>query len=58
MVNLDDITELADETIFTLDPLPIRSFEKNYDVQLDITIEMNLSQRQIARDGYNILDYI
>ena len=43
IVNLDDMTELEDETVFRLDEMPIRSYEKDYDVQLDITVEMNLN---------------
>ena len=36
----------------------MRSYEKDYVTQLDISIEMNLNQRQVARDGYTVLDYI
>lgn len=41
-----------------MEALPFRSYEKDYDVQLDITIEMNLNQVVIARDGYTLLDFI
>ena len=58
IVNFDDMTELEDETVFRLDELPIRSYEKDFDVQLDITVEMNLNQLVISRDGYTILDFI
>lgn len=44
VINLDDFTELEDETVFRLEQLPSRSYEKDYDVQLDITVEMNLNQ--------------
>ena len=57
MINLDDLTEIEYHSIFQLDALPTRSYEKDHDTQLEITIEMNLSQRMVARDGYTILDY-
>ena len=38
--------------------MPNRSYEKDEDVQLDITLEMNLDQIVIARDGYTVLDFI
>lgn len=52
------MTELENETVFSLDRLPTKSYEKDYDVQLDITVEMNLNQLIVARDGYTILDFI
>ena len=52
------MTELENETVFSLDQLPTKSYEKDYDVQLDITVEMNLNQLIVARDGYTILDFI
>ena len=58
LINLDDLTELEDSTVFRLEQLPTKSYEKEYDVQLDITIEMNLNQLVIARDGYTVLDYL
>ena len=39
---MDDYTELEDDTVFRLEQLPNKSYEKDFDVQLDITIEMNL----------------
>ena len=58
VINLDEITELEDETVFHLEQMPQRSYEKDEDVQLDITVEMNLNQLVIARDGYTLLDFI
>ena len=52
------MTELENETVFSLDRLPTKSYEKDYDAQLDITVEMNLNQLIVARDGYTILDFI
>ena len=42
-IDLDSITEIEDDTLFTIDPIPKRSFEKEEHVQTDITIEMNLN---------------
>ena len=38
--------------------LPIKSYEKDYDIQVDITFEMNMDQLVISRDGYTILDWL
>ena len=57
-INLDEITELDDASVFKLESQPLRTYEKDYNVQMDFTIEMNLSQRVVARDGYTFLDYL
>ena len=41
------MTELENETVFSLDRLPTKSYEKDYDVQVDITIEMDLNLTQL-----------
>ena len=38
--------------------MPIRSYEKDYVVQMFITIEMNFDQVTIARTGYTTLDVL
>ena len=48
---------MEDASIFRFGAEPTRPYEKDYDVQLDIQIEMNLNQLQIARDGYTLLDF-
>ena len=58
MIDLDDLTELQDSTVFQLEMLPTRSYEKDTFTQLDITIERNLNQRVIARNGYTVLDFL
>ena len=35
---------------------PTISYEKDYIVQLDITIEMDLDLHIVSRDGYTVLD--
>ncbi len=57
-INLDDLTELENGSIYKLDDQPPISQEKDYAVQMDITVEMNLDQKVIARAGYTILDFI
>ena len=47
---------LEDHTIFKLDKLANQPYEKDFIVQMDVTIEMNLDLGIINRTGYNILD--
>ena len=58
IINLDEITELRDSRVFRIQGLPTKSYEKDYEVQLDMTIEMNLNQLVVARDGYTGLDLL
>ena len=57
-LNLDDLTELNDASVFRLDSMPVRSYEKDYDTVTDITFEMNVNQKVIARSGYTVLDFL
>ena len=56
-INLDDLTELEDASIFKVELKPVQPFEKEKYVQQDITVERNLDQQLIARNGYTIFDY-
>ena len=38
--------------------MPIRPYEADYDVAIDITFEMNLDLKIISRDGYTALDWL
>ena len=58
MINLDDITELEDGSVFSFDQMPLRPYEKDLDVVIEVSVELNLDQVVIAREGYTILDYI
>ena len=58
VINLDDLTELADASIFKLDQLPSSSYEKDYSAQFDFTVQINPSQIVISRDGYTFLDLL
>lgn len=55
---MDDLTELEEDSLFRLNPLTLRPYEKDYDVQMDITIERDLALNILARSGYTILDLL
>ena len=55
---MDEITELMDSSIFSLEPMPVRPYEKDRDVIMELSIERNLDLRVIAREGYTILDFL
>ena len=57
-INLDELTELEDTSVFTLDQLPLKPYEHDLYTQVDITVEMNLDQKVIARAGYTFLDLL
>ena len=57
-LNLDDLTRISTDDIFEIEKIQTRTYEKGYDVQMDITVEMNLSLQQVERSGYNILDLL
>ena len=57
-VDLDELTELYDASVFQIETLPIRSYEKDFLVQMDLSIEMNLDQKTLARAGYTTLDVL
>ena len=37
--------------------MPDRSYEKDYNAQYDLTIEMNLDALKYKREGYHFLDF-
>ena len=56
-LNLDDLTELDDATIFKLEKLSTQPYERDSWTAFDVTVEMNLDQVVIARQGYTVLDF-
>jgi hypothetical protein len=58
VLDLDSLTEVEDGSIFTLDRNPDRSYEKDYDAQFDLTIEMHRESNLYKRQGYHLLDFI
>ena len=57
-LDLDDLTEFAAENLFKVEPLPIRSYEKDYHVQMNINVEMNLNLEVFEREGYTVMDVL
>ena len=58
IVNLDDLTKISNDGIFQIEKVQTRTYEKDYDVQMDITVEMNLSVKNVERTGYSFLDLL
>ena len=56
--NLDDLTLLQDDSIFEIELKRSRTYEKGYDVQMDITVEMNLNLKTVDRTRYTFLDLL
>ena len=52
------MTEIYDDSIFELKDLPKRSYEKDSNVQMDITFELNLDRKFIMRKCYSFLDLL
>ena len=57
-IDLDSLTEIEDDSTFTIEAMPKRSFELNMNVQTDITIEMNLDFVSLSRSRYTALDVL
>ena len=57
-VDLDELTELENDSIFTLIRVPDRSYEKDYHAWFDLNIEMNMDMLSHKRQGYYIFDLI
>ena len=55
---MDEITELEADSIFSLEPMPVRPYEKDKDVVMEISIERNLDLKVVSREGYTILDFL
>ena len=41
-----------------MDSLPRRSYEDDYEVQMAITIEMNLNKKTLIRSSYYVIDVL
>ena len=54
---MDDLTLIKNFTIFDLEPLPVRPYEKDYDTIMEISIERDLDLHVISREGYTLLDF-
>ena len=58
-MHVDALTEQIINTVFKLEKYPAYSYEKpDRSVQMDITLEMDLTLTGLSRDGYTFLDWI
>ena len=57
-IDLNTITLEDDSTVFKVEPLPIRPQEKDLNVQMEITMEMNLDLAKVSRSGYTFIDVL
>ena len=57
-LNLDQLTELENDTVFKMEQRPKQSYEKDDHTQLSINVEMNLDQKVISRAGYTFVDFL
>ena len=56
--NFDALTKLNFKTLFRMDQNYIMPYERDAEVQTDVTFERNMDLTVISRDGYTVLDYI
>ena len=56
--DFDELTLILDKSMFEIEKKASRTYEKDYDVQMDITVEMNLSKVTVERSGYTFLDVL
>ena len=57
-IDLDELTVLEDFSVFKVEAMSPRSYEKDLNVQMDISIEMNLDLGVLARSGYTFIDVL
>ena len=57
-MNLNEVTELADTSVFRFDSMPMRSYERDLDTQTEIRLEMNFDILEISRDSYKVVDFL
>ena len=55
---MDELTEIENLSPFKIEELSAQPYEKDDFTRQDVTIEMNLDLRVIARDGYTMLDWV
>ena len=55
-IDLDDITEITDDSVFKLTEMPIKVYEFDTQTQLQLSFVRNLDQVAISRFGYTVLD--
>ena len=55
---MNELTALEDTSVFKLEHMGMRSYEKDYNVMNDIIVEMNSSLIMIERTGYTLMDML
>ena len=55
---MSDITEVEYDSLFEIQPLPYRSYEKDKITLFDMTIEMNHDLSIVQRNSYNFFDML
>ena len=58
VLDLDSLTEVEDDSLFSLHRFPSRSYEKDYFAQFDLSVEMQMDTIEYKRMGYHLLDFI
>ena len=58
LFDLDELTMLQDQSVFSVGKVYNRPYEKDPDLMTSIVIETNLDQLFIQREGYTILDLL
>lgn len=56
--NFDELTELADDSPFTLELRAPRPYELHKDILMAVTIEMNPDLLVLTRNNYTVLDVL
>lgn len=57
-MNLDQITELADSSVFKMEDMPFRPADHIEHQIFGFMFEMSLDLLVVARNGYNVLDLL
>lgn len=58
MIDLDQITELEDSSVFSMEKQPIEFVDKGPELVLMFSIQMQMDQVNIGRVGYNVIDML
>ena len=57
-IDLDEITELEDSSVFRLEQKDSRAFERSPAFVIGLMFEMNYDLKVVSRNTYNILDLL
>ena len=57
-IDLDQITELEDSSVFRLEKLPLQFLERSPHFMMMLSFEINKNLDSIGRQGYNFIDML